>query len=268
VATWAWGSDDRDVPWRIQSAYRPAARRWLDPIGVTPANGARQPKVGIDAEGDVVLVYGRQPFGHPQALMSRRRLHGGAGWTKPTMVAAEGYAPEVAVDHAGDAVVAFSPDFTSVQVVQRPAAGPWRAARTLSPVGAEVNDFALAMNGRGKALVAMGQSSGRVDLVSRPPGGPWTDPAQLARPGDPSTDVEVALNGAGDALLTWGSHALYGRYRPHGGSWGVRRTISPDAGVEVLEDTYADVGPDGNAAVLWDQEARPLKVRLLAWRLR
>jgi hypothetical protein len=29
----------------------------------------------------------------------------------------------------------------------------------------------------------------------------------------------------------------------------------------VLEDTVADVGPHGDAVVLWDQEARPLKVR-------
>jgi hypothetical protein len=31
----------------------------------------------------------------------------------------------------------------------------------------------------------------------------------------------------------------------------------------VLEDTYAAVAPDGDVVVLWDQEARPLKVRVL-----
>jgi hypothetical protein len=71
----------------------------------------------------------------------------------------------------------------------------------------------------------------------------------------------VALNGAGDTFVGWGSYALVGKYRPHDGTWSKRFVISPDAGVEVLESTYAEVAPRGGVAVLWEQEDRPLKVR-------
>jgi hypothetical protein len=262
VVAWAWGSDAREKPWRIQSAFRPRGGPWKEPTDVTPASGADRPKVGIDARGTVVLVYGRQLLGHPQVLKARRRVPG-VGWTKPTTVATEGYGHAVAVDRAGDAVVVFTPDFTRVQAVYRPAAGRWGAAEPLSPAGAEINDYALAMNGPGTAVVALGRGSGRVDLVERPPDGPWSTPARVVPPGSQVSDVVVALNGAGDTFLGWGVHALYGSYRPHGGAWSDPVTVSPDAGVEVLEETFAQVAPDGDVVVLWKQEARPLKVRVM-----
>jgi hypothetical protein len=262
VVAWDWGSDDRDVPWRIRSAYRPEGGPWRAPQDVTPAAGANTPLVGIAGGGTVVLVHGRQLFGHPQVLKARRRLADGR-WTEPTTVAAEGYTPSLVVDRAGNAVVAFTPDFNKVQVVRRPAAGRWGPARTLSPAGAQINDFALAMNGRGTAVVALGRGSGRVDLVRRPPQGPWSALLRVARPGTVVTDVLVDLNGDGDTFVGWGGYALYGKYLPRGGDWSGRFTLSPDAGVEVLEWTSAAVGPGGDVAVLWKQEERPLKVRLM-----
>lgn len=258
VVAWSWGSDVRDKPWRIRSVYRPAVGHWGQQVNVTPASQARQPRVGIDAHGTVVLVYGRQLFGHPQALKSRLRLVG-VGWTKPATVAAEGYGHSLAVDRAGNAVVVFTPNFNRVEATYRPAGGRWRSARTLSSESGE--HFALAMNGRGTALVAMGRSNGRVDLVRRSPHGPWLAPVRVARAGSVVSHVLVALNGAGDTFVGWGGYALYGKYRPHGGSWSRRFTISPDAGVEVLEETFAEVAPKGGVVVMWKQEDLPLKVR-------
>jgi hypothetical protein len=262
VVAWAWGSDDREKAWRIQSAYRPRGGPWKESRDVTPASGADSPQVGIDAAGEVVMVYGRQLFGHPQVLKARDRVRG-EGWTRPTDVAEEGYTHAVAVDRAGNAVVVFSPDFNRVQAVSRPAAGAWGTAENLSPVGAEVNDFALSMNGPGTAIVALARGSGRVDLVQRPPDGPWSTPDPVVPPGSTVFDVVVAQNAAGDTYLGWGGYALYGAYRPHGGTWGERFTVSPDAGVEVLEEQFAGVTPGGDVVVLWTQEERPLKVRAM-----
>jgi len=263
VVAWAWGSDDRDVPWRIQSAFRPAFGPWRGPTDVTPKGPVRHPVVDIAADGTATLVHGRQPFGHPQALVARRRLPG-VGWTKPVAVAPEGYAHELAVDRAGNAVVAFSPDFSRVRAAYRPTVGRWQPARRVSPPGAQVSDFALAMNGPGRAVVAMGRSGGRVDLTERTPDSPWTDPVLIASPGPTVTEMLVAINNAGDLFLGWGCYALYGRYLPDGESWSERFTLSPDSGVEVLESAEAVVAPDGDVAVVWDQEARPLKARVLS----
>ncbi len=262
VVAWTWGSDDRDVPWRIQSAFRPAAGPWRGPVDVTAKGPVRHPLVGIAGDGTATLVHGRQPFGSPQALVSRRRVPG-VGWTKPAVVTTEGYAHDLAVDRAGNAVVVFSPDFSTVRSAYRPADGRWRAAVRLSPAGAQVDDFALAMNGPGRAVVAMGRGNGRVDVVERTRLTSWTAPELVAPPGETLCEVVPALNGTGDTFVAWGCYALSGRYRPAGEAWTDPSTISPDSGVEVLESAAAVVAPDGDAVVVWDQEALPFKARVL-----
>jgi len=262
VVAWAWGSDDRDVPWRVQAAVRPVAGPWHAARAVTPASEARFPRVGIAGDRTATVLYGRQPFGRPQQLLARR-WRVGSGWTEPTAVAAEGYAHAVAVDRAGNAVAVFSPNFSSVRAAYRPADGRWRRPEKLSPSGAQVDDFALAMNRPGRTLVAMGRGSGRVDVVERTARTPWTAPELVAPRGETVCEVVPALNDAGAAFLGWGCYALLGSYRPVGGAWTGRSTISPDSGVEVLESASAAVAPDGDATVLWDQEELPLRARVL-----
>lgn len=262
VAAWAWGSVARGKAGRIQSAYRPAGRAWDDPVDVTRPVQAWSPEVTMDAEGGAVLVYGRQPFGHPQALLARERPVGGA-WTRAERVTAEGYSPVLASAPDGSSVVAFTPDFESVDAAFRPAGGHWRPARHLSPAGASIADYEVAMDDGGSAVLALARAHGRVDLVRRPAGGPWSGLDQAVPAGSTVYDVLLALNGPGDLFLGWGGYDLRGAYQPHGGTLGEPATISPDAGAEVLEETHAVVTPAGDVVVLWKQEERPLKVRVL-----
>lgn len=260
----AWASRDRrDRPWRVRSAYRPAGGPWSGPVAVTPTDGTRHPQVGIDDEGRALLLLCRQRFGHPQVLRTQERSPDGS-WTDPAVVTRAGYSPILAVDASGDALVAFSPDFSGVAAAVRPAGGPWQRARALLPEGVEVADFALAVNDSGAAVVALGRVNGRVDVVRRPAEGPWSASERVVAGGDTVYDVLVALDDAGDTFLGWGGYALLGAYQPGGGAWGEPATISPDAGVEVLESTHVRIAPTGDVAVLWKQEARPLKVRTMS----
>ena len=263
VVAWDWGSEERNKPWRIQSVYHRPGHGWSHAGDVTRARGYRSPQVGISADGTVVLLYARQPMAHPQALFSQRR-HPGKGWTSATTVAGKGYGEQLAVDRAGDAVVVFTPNWSSVMATYRPSGNRWRTARRLSPAGVRVNDhFSLAMNGRGKALVAMGRTHGRVDLVQRRPHTAWTTPVPVVTSSDSSQLVEVALNGSNDTFLGWGEYALLGQYRPDGGSWSSGFTVSPDPGADVLDSISAQVAPNGDVIVLWAQEDHPLYVRVM-----
>jgi hypothetical protein len=259
AAAWAWGSVDRHRPWRVQAVWRHRHGGWVRPAEVTPANSSGSPQVGVAADGTTVVAWGRQPFGHPQVL--RARVHDGSGWSAAETVAPEGYAPELAVDRAGGAVLVFETARARVDAAELTAGGAWQAPEHLSPAGVEVDAADLAMNSRGRAVVALGRYAGRVDLVERRPGSDWTDLTRAVRSRASVYDVLVAIDGAGDVFLGWGGYALYGKLRPAGGAWGARSTISPDAGVEVLEATYAAMAPGGAVAVLWKQEERPLKVR-------
>ncbi|MCW2791515.1 MAG: hypothetical protein JWO76_613, partial [Nocardioides sp.] len=212
-------------------------------------------------DGAAVLVFGRQAKGHPQVLKAVQRAVDGT-WKKPVTIAAESSYPQLAVDGAGGAVVVYTPNFNRVEAVSMSAAGQWGQGRFLSPRGVEVRDYDLAMNGAGTALVAVARGNGRVDLVRRSPRGAWSSPARVVAGGTTLYDVVVGLDDARDTFLGWGGYALSGRYRPHADGWGATKTLSPDSGVDVLEATFAEVAPNGDVVVMWEQEARPLKVRV------
>jgi hypothetical protein len=259
---WDWGSDDRNKPWRIQSVYRAPGGSWSRVAAVTPARGNRDPQVGMAVDGTAVLLYTRQPQGHPQSLLSKRR-HVGAGWTQATTVAARGYVPKLTVDGAGDAVVVFMPAVNRVMAAYRHRGSHWGAPRRLTPRGARLDGVcAAAMNGSGTTLVVWVDRHGRVDLVRRPPRGPWSAPARVVGTTDQVSHVAVGLNRDGDTFLAWGEYALAGVYRPHGGRWSSRTTLSFGDGVEVLEGVQAEVAPNGDAFVLWEQEGMPLRARV------
>jgi hypothetical protein len=262
VVAWEWGSDDRDKPWRIQSVVRPSGGLWGQVVDVTPPSGAKDPQLGIGATNSVTLVYGHQRFGHPRVLKTRQRL--ARGWTDASVIAPESSTETLMVDAVGNALVVFTPASSQVRAIRRDTDGRWRTARTLSPEGVSIGDFAAAMNRQGDAMVVLGRDNGQVDVIQRPRRGQWSAPVRAARPGTTVYDVLAALNRSGDLFVGWGGHALYGKYQPAAGSWSERFTLSPDAGAEVLEETFAEVAPNGDVIVMWKQEARPLKVRVMA----
>jgi len=258
----AWSSRDQaGERWRVRAAYRPADGRWGPPAAVSAADGTQRPQVGIAGDGTALVLVSRQRFGHPQVLRSLEWAPDGT-WSEPSLVTREGYQPTLAVDAAGNAVVTFSPDFERVVAVDRPAGGDWQPPQALSPAGVDLSDHALALSATGEAVVALGRVNGRVDVVRRPAGGAWSAPERVVARGTTVYDVVVALDAAGDTFLGWGGYSLLGAYRPAGGSWSAPDTLSPDAGVDVLERTQAVLGPGGDVTVLWKQEAYPLKVRV------
>ncbi|GAB3254874.1 hypothetical protein [Nocardioides dilutus] len=257
----AWTFEDEGVDSRIQSAYRPEVGRWRKAVDVTPANDARMPEVGIAADGTAMVVYGVQPFGEPQALASRVRGIGGR-WSSSSPVTAEGYSFDLAVAPDGRAVVVFTPDFSGVRAATRPAGGKWQASRKLV-TGGELNDVDVTVGRGGRFVVGIARGEGRVEVVERGARGGWSDPVRLADGGTVASDVMVAVNDAGDTYVGWGSYGVYGRYRPHDGAWTRRYTARRDSGVDVLEWASAVVAPNGDVPVLWDQEALPLRMRVL-----
>ena len=261
VVAWSWGSAVRITkPYRIQSVSHGPGRGWGEVVDVTQATQNHHPQVGIAADGTMQLLYVHHPVGHPRSLLFRSR-HPGHSWSRATTAAREGYGPSLAVDRAGDALVVYMPYSSGpVLAVYRPAGGRWGTAHRLSPDPG----YSLAMNGRGTALVATKGKAGHVALVRRPPHGPWSAPVSVATSAGPGGNdwAVVALNNHGDTFLSWGEEILSGRYRPSGSSWSSRFTIAPDEG-GVIEYLFAQVAPNGDVVVMWDNENAALQVRVM-----
>jgi hypothetical protein len=261
VVAWAWGHEEDESASRVQSAFRSASGPWQGSVDVTPRSGADEPEIGLAADGTATVVYGLQEFGYPQKLVSRRRATTGR-WGGPALVAPDSYSHDVAVAGDGTTVVVFTTSSGEAQAATRHAVGKWRT-RTISAPGVEIEAVDLALSQRGRAVVAMSDETGRVEIVERASGGSWSAPMRVAAGGSLVGEVVVSLNAAGDTFVGWGMYAMYGKYRPAGQAWSRRYTVSPDAGVDVLEWVGSVTAPDGDVAVLWDQEARPLRLRVL-----
>ena len=259
VVTWSWGSDNRPLPYRVQAAMLPPGGHWKTPFAVTPANWSHRPSVAVAGDGTTYVTFiGNADDDTRWPLKVRQRSpHGAWSTAKALAPTSTSSRVEVAANRAGDVVVGFVDGFDHLSVVykrrdtgwQRPS-GWRRASRSGAsrwPSRPAPSSRLYEQSGGGilrapdaerHLVVAAGAG-----LRDGPRGPPRHRPARR-HPG----------------LL--GHMALYASYFAHGGAWTPRDTVSPY--LDVLEGFHIAIAPDGDAAVLWDQEGAQLKVRLMA----
>lgn len=262
LVAWQWGSQDRDVAFRIQAAYRPARGGWDAAQRLTPAADATDAHVAVAPKGAFWVAYQRTPAQGPTAIKVRARS--AAGTWSPAARVAKGTLGDLGVDRGGDVTVALSRGGRAWAAVR--TAGLWQAPVAVTPTDAKVGfgEWSFATNRAGAAVLAYLSTSDRIDVVRRTTQGDWTAPVTLTEPEDPVWMVVASLNRRGDMFAAWGAYGLWGSYRPAGSDWHEVTTIQPDAGVDVLEDVQAAVAPDGDVVLLWEQEARPLRARVMS----
>ena len=181
------------------------------PIRLTPQDGgpsAWDAHVALGTHSNAVAVWTRGTGGASVVQASSRNS---SMWSRPEDLAAGTY-PDVAIDAAGTAVVAFIkggyPFGDVVQVVERFAAdGAWRPPITLSsaPGYGEPN---LALNADGAGILAWQRFTGTgyaIEASTRSPTGVWQpgvdiSPAGVNTPRGPG----VAVDERGCAVAVWG----------------------------------------------------------------
>jgi hypothetical protein len=186
-----------------------------------------------------------------------------AVWTGVSNISEEGqsaYAPEVAVDAAGDATAVWTRNNGSNDVVQtaiKPAGGSWGSPATLSEAGQEASEPQIAVAPSGGAIAVWARYDGSDDVVQavvKPAGGSWGSPTTLSEAGENATEPQIAVDGAGDATVVWRRYdgsddVVQAVVRPAGGSWGSSATLS-EAGENATEPHVA-VDGTGDATVVW-----------------
>ena len=263
VVTWLWGNWEREVPFRVQAVYRSAHGRWSAAHALTaPPAWADDAHAVLGRDGTAWVAYDRSPVTGPTRVEVRSRPASG-GWG-PAERVGRGTLGEVGVTGRGDVSVVYR-GRGRVRVVEHPAGGAWQAPYAVTPPDVSVRDWSVSLNPGGAGVVAYLRHHHRVAVVRRALGGDWTAPVDVAGPGIRLAEVFTAVNPAGDVFVGWdNSYGLWGRYRPARRGWAPATTAQPDTGVDVLESVRAQVLPGGDPVLLWAQEERPLRARVLA----
>lgn len=263
LVAWQWGSAERLVPFRVQAVYRPSHGPWGPVQALTPAAAATDVHTAFAPSGRAWVANERTPTSGPTAVEVRSRSTTGV-WSPAERVGL-GALGELGVGRHGAVTVVFG-GHGRVRVAQRPATtGVWMPPVPVTPASAPIDQWSVALSPSGAALVAYLWKHDRVDAVRRTTAGRWTEPLTLADPTVRLAGVMTGINARGDMFAGWdNSYGMWGRARTAGQDWRAVTTAQPDTGqVDVLEATQSLVAPGGDVVLLWEQEARPLRVRVL-----
>lgn len=259
VVVWSATTGDPGTPRQLFWARRQRGAGWGEPVPVTRPGRPETPQVAVAAKGVTTVMYGVRRLGVARALVARDHVPG-QGWTPPTLLGHGGYSSELAVDRAGNAVVAFDPDARRVRAVSRPAGGPWGSPETLTPPRIGVNAFDLAMNRSGDTVVVWIRGNGDVTASRRSATGPWSGPTPVAQSDRSVGMVSVAMGLDADALVAWGSFDITAAHQPAGSAWSEPTTVVADNDL-VLEVVEVTTGPDGTSVLVSKKEDTALRAR-------
>jgi hypothetical protein len=294
IATWVQCSQACG----IFEAYRPAGGNFgpEHEVDVGTTVNAENPWVAMDPQGDAIIAWDSETYltnasvdlihyaYRPAGPESQRFQH----WVEMPQTAADTAAfpteyqyPRVAMDAAGDAVMAFDhigaggspsqPSPTEVYATYRPAGTSTTFDTTYDQLDAPPFDSvpsftSVAMNARGDAVIAWEQghsSLGTADVVAsyRPagPSSPYsfsvvsTEGAHVV-----SEDPSATIDASGNATVAW-DQSTSGQYpyllqaadRPYGGSFGTPYTVSSTS----VNTNGAELqpGPSGDTWLQWVQ---------------
>ncbi|MCB8955762.1 MAG: hypothetical protein H6529_04705 [Nocardioides sp.] len=263
VVTWEWGGPDRGVPSRIQAVRRAPHGRWgpVETVSSTVGGESTGAQVAVARNGTAWVAYDRSPVTGPTGVVVRSRS--AAGTWSPAARVDTGELGDLGVSTRGDVTVVLL-HRGRVRVAVLPRGRAWQPPVAVTPRDVRVTDWSVALSPRGAVLVGYLWRDDRVDVVRRAFGGSWTAPVTVADPVAPVYEVFTAVDARGDMFTGWSDHyGIWSRYRPTGKGWRAETTAQRGGGVEVLEGVRSQVLPGGDVVLLWAQEGKPLRARVL-----
>jgi hypothetical protein len=260
----------------IQSAYRPAGESWGAPIAIS-GEESFVPQAAMNAAGDATVVWMAHRGGRYVVKSAFRPAAG--EWESPTLVSQpgeEGGDPQIALDAAGDTLVAWRGEDAGTEYVRtavRPAGGSWEAPTDASSPGEEVQSIQDGVDPDGDAIVAWSGDGrqigeyGRVRAAFRPSGGTWETPEELSAPEGNGFPQDLVFDQSGNAAIVSEREALdatwviEASYRPAGEPWeaGVELSTPGDFSSDpavVLDAPGDGTAADGDATAVWVTETR------------
>jgi len=267
-AALVWVRKSRAYPytWRVQFRSRSHTGAWGSTINVSPSGQApRSPKVGVDDDGDAVVVWDAYT-GTDYHVYARRVSRTGALGTlrvlTPGGVSIHGTG--VAVDPDGDAVVTWaewhSTGATFPMMRRYSRSGTLSAPVVLASSPARADPPAVALDRQGDAVLAWANDwlvQART-LSASGTLGPLRTVSPDLSPIDRYFVARVTIDRDGDALVTWEhwtaadlSTQLWGRWISRDGVVGAVRQLTPSSHTDI--SNYSVSGDlAGDVMLTWD----------------
>ena len=274
--------------YEIQAALRPSGGAFGSPItaaqmpaGVIP-NGLQ---IAVNDAGDVAVVWTQTEPGSAidkaATVVKASVMQAGGGFSEavrvsppieppieeptepPTFLHLNAVEPSVAIDPAGDAVVAwryFDGTDQVIEAAERPAAGSFSVPDGLSSSGVNSFEPEVAMDGAGEAIAVWeeeGTTQTVVNAAFKPVGDDFESPVPISEAGKSSIGPKIAMTAAGFATVVWtrdeeeGS-TIQASNRPAGGSFSAPEVVTPTPeGRSAPVDTDLKMNDAGDAVVAW-----------------
>ena len=238
----------------IQAATRSSGGSWQPPIQIAPADYTvgSSPQIGIDAAGDVVVVWATD------VVVGACVCSGGSWGGVATLFQGNATSASVAMNADGDIVAVWQAqeNYTVIQAASKPHGEGWQAAVTISSTNEDsvFPDVAIDADGNATAVWYLSSNS-LVVSSSKARGGSWGPIVNWADyPCVSPPKIAVDLNGKATAVWPYYSEPEYCFYvlsfsKPFGGDW----QDSPDtlSGGYPLWASQIAIGPSGNAVAAW-----------------
>jgi hypothetical protein len=256
-ATVVWATEGADL--KVRVAQMSPTGTWNAPLTISKPNlKAFDPALAVDSAGNVLVAWEQEDEGHRPAEVSEHRP--GGGWTAPVKVSSivgEVSSTSVAVDDAGDAVVAWTEESEQVWAAARHRGGFWDDPIEVSASGREVREPHAAMDPTGEAVVLWTRSE-PLNYVAQAaaisPAGALGKVATVSAGAPNAYIAQVAIDASGEAVAIWedssGTYArVEGATRPFGSGWSEAAPLTPAD--QFAGEPDLALSPAGLAVLVW-----------------
>lgn len=250
----------------MASRGSPASGVWQPPVPVSPP-GVPHAELALaaDAAGGAMAAWATD-----DGIYAARRDSGGA-WSAATPVATRTNAlqPRIAVDAAGNAVLAWYLDAVyTVEAVRFDAtSGTWGVVTALPGAGHHPD---VAVDALGNAMVVWPALGGQDPLLTAryaAATATWGAPQPIAGSGGSADLARVVVDADGDVTAAWRARAANGfivvqwaQYGAFTGAWSPAATLTYVNPLSAVDSVALATQADGALALLWSE---PLRVILL-----
>jgi len=273
IAAWrqSTGSDSNQL---VEASERPAGGNWQAPVEISGPQNTTDLELAVGSGGEAIAVW--DTFENGDVVQAAAHASGRA-WQTPVTISPPGqrtgaFAPQVAVDAHGEAVVVWESGIAQsgfVQAAVRPAGGHWQAATDISGEGVGRPHVGIDADGEAVAVWnGVTSADDAVQSAAHPAAGSWQAPVELSTAGEVAAFSQVAVDAQGNATALWYDESggvaladeglvLVGASRPAGASsWHAPVAISAPSkgqgGVILLGPPAIAVGSQGSAVALWN----------------